>query len=104
MASSIATALKENIDILRTSLLNVDIDLLTTNPTASPLFPYLTVVTVVLVANTLFRLTRTHPAIPFHVPVPEGNAATFSFHTLLPHHSFIQNPLYVSTHPLSLSL
>lgn len=58
--------------MLRTSLLQIDIDLLTTNPTASPLFPYLTIVTVALVANTLFRLTRTYPSIPFHVPVPEG--------------------------------
>ncbi|KAG0058496.1 Meiotic Sister-Chromatid recombination aldehyde dehydrogenase [Linnemannia elongata] len=71
MASSMAAVLKDNIAILRTSLLQIDIDLLTTNPTASPLFPYLTFVTLALVANTLFRLTRTYPSIPFHVPVPE---------------------------------
>lgn len=70
--------------MLRTSLLQIDIDLLTTNPTASPLFPYLTIVTVALVANTLFRLTRTYPSIPFHVPVPEGKP------------SLIHTPLHLS--------
>lgn len=76
-----AAVLKDNIAILRTSLLQIDIDILTTNPTASPLFPYLTFVTLALVANTLFRLTRTYPSIPFHVPVPEGNPKSL-IHTL----------------------